>query len=386
MIYLNPEELPSSTFACGPGQGHPQLRQTPLYQTWCERSHRAWDVTTEGLFKEATLACKKLFSFPQDYTVIFFPGGATPAMDAVLWNFTTTSLSGLAFGAFSQRWGQTLAARMGKTVSNNVRFAKPNEFFPSEKPDYKASLVILTPNETSSGVQIPDEYLEEAWQQRGPDTLIAWDATSCAGGRDLPKNKFDILLFALQKCFGAPGGTCAMVLSPRAIRRLDEVQKYRSVPYSLDVAHAVEKARIFQTVNTPDTTAIWVFYQACKWMNENGGLPAMDALCRKHANYLFDWAAQTDYITPWVPDEKFRSYITPTFKLTDPRLTDAAINDALAATGKTNLQDGLKRFSTAPENTLRIACFPFIDINGIEEYKKLTAAVDEIVRQLRNSR
>ena len=383
MLFLDPSTLPCSTFACGPGQGHPQLRQTPLYQTWCERSHRAPDVTTEGLFKNATLTGKKLLSIPDDYTLFFFPGGATPAMDAVLWNFTKDSLSGLAFGAFSNRWGRTLAARLEPSVKNRVRFAAPGEFFPAQAPDYNASLVILTPNETSSGVQIPDDYLKAAWAQRGPDTLIAWDITSCAGGRDLPKGCYDILLFGLQKCFGAPGGTCAMALSPKAVKRLEEVQKLRAIPYTLDLSHAVEKGNIFQTVNTPDTTAIWVFYQACEWMLEHGGIPAMDALCRKHAAYLLDWAGKTDFIKPFVPDENFRSYTTPTFQLTDPRITDDEINAALAATGKPNLQDGIKRFSTAPKNTLRIACFPFIDINGTEEYKKLTAAVDEIVRQLR---
>lgn len=382
MISLDPAKLPTVSFACGPTQGHPQLRQTPLHQTWCERSHRAPDVTTEGLFKKATLAGKKLLSIPEDYTLFFFPGGATPAMDAVLWNLTKDTLSGLAFGAFSNRWGRTLAARL-PGIKNEVRFASPEEFFPAQKPDYNASLVILTPNETSSGVQIPDDYLIDAWQSRGKDTLIAWDITSCAGGRDLPKGCYDILLFGLQKCFGAPGGTCAVALSPRAVERLLEVKKIRTVPYTLDLEHAVEKARLFQTVNTPDTPAIWVFYRACEWMLANGGLPAMDKLCRQHAQYLFEWAAQTDYIKPFVADENFRSCTTPTFQLTDPRITDTAINQALSATGKFNLQDGIKRFSTAPKNTLRIACFPFIDIDGIEEYKKLTAAVDEIVRQLR---
>ena len=382
MIQLDAALLPTSTFACGPGQGHPDLRLTPLYQTLCERSHRAQDITTQGLFKNATLAGKKLLSIPDDYTLFFFPGGATPAMDAVLWNFTKDSLSGLAFGAFSNRWGNVLASRL-PGVENKVCFTKENEFFPSQKPDLNASLVILTPNETSSGVQIPNEYLQEVWNTRGKDTLIAWDTTSCSGGRDLPKGCYDILLFGLQKCFGAPGGTCVMALSPRAIKRQREIAGSRTIPYTLDLTLAIEKATLFQTSNTPDTTAIWIFYEACQWMLANGGITAMDKLCRAHADYLFQWAAQTDYIRPFVPDEEFRSYTTPTFELTDPRLTDTAINQALADTGKPNLKDGIQRFSSAPKNTLRIACFPFVDIHGVEEYKKLTAAVDEIVRQLR---
>ena len=118
-------------------------------------------------------------------------------------------------------------------------------------------------------------------------------------------------------------------------------------------------------------------------MLANGGLNAMDRLCRAHADYLFDWAEQTDFIKPFVTNKRFRSYTTPTFQLTDPQISDFAINTALAQTGKPNLQDGIKRFPAAPENTLRIACFPFIDIQGVGEYKKLTATIDQIVRQLR---
>lgn len=88
-----------------------------------------------------------------------------------------------------------IADRLGDNVIKDFKVAKEGEFFPSEKPNYNASLVVLTPNETSTGVQIPNEYLENAWKARGEDTLIAWDCTSCAGGRELPKGQFDVMLF-----------------------------------------------------------------------------------------------------------------------------------------------------------------------------------------------
>lgn len=383
MIYLDPDLLPTSSFACGPAQGHPVLRQTPLAQTLFERSHRAPDLV-RGLYQQAIIHGKELLAIPEEYTVFFFPGGATPAMEAVLWNLAKESLSGLAFGAFSNRWADTLANRL-PGLENRVRFAPKGAYFPTQKPDYTASLVILTPNETSSGVQIPDEYLKDAWQSRSKHTLIAWDVTSCAGGRKLPNAQYDVLLCGLQKCFAAGGGTCLMALSPRAIKRIEEIKKFRSIPYALDLEPALQKARLFQTTNTPNTTAIWLFNEACKWMLSNGKIDAMDHLCRQHAHYLFQWAKKTDYIKPFVPEDRFRSYTTPTFQLTDSRIPEEAINGALAATGKPNLQDGIKRFATAPKNTLRIACFPFVDINGIEEYQKLTTAIDEIVRQLRKA-
>ena len=177
------------------------------------------------------------------------------------------------------------------------------------------------------------------------------------------------------------GGTCVLVVSPKAKERL--MQTLRPAPYSLDLTRAVKFADEFQTVNTPNTTAIWLAYQAAHWMNGHGGIPTMDALCRQHAAWLLDWAANTDFIRPLVAEEKFRSYTTLTLQLTDPTIKPDDINQALADTGLGNLQDGIKRHPYAPENTLRVACFPFVDPNGIEEYKKLTAALDQIVQQLR---
>lgn len=382
-IQLDPAKLPSVTFSCGPGQGHPAIRQTPLYKTLFERSHRAPDVSTRGLYKETAEHLRTLLSLPPDYTVLFFPGGATPAMDAVIWNLTKNSLSGLAFGAFSRRWTHNIAARLENGVQRTIREAGENEFFPRENPDYNASLIVLTPNETSTGVQIPNEYLQETWAKRGKDTLVAWDCTSCAGGRVLPIGQFDVMLFSLQKCFGAGGGSCALVLSPKAVSRLAEVKKYRAVPFSLDLSEAVRHANSAQTANTPSTTNIWMCNEACKWMLANGGLPAMERLCKKHADYLLDWAARTDYLAPLIKEENFRSFTTLTLEITDPRIKDADISAALTATGLANLADGLKKYSSVKQNSLRVSCFPFVDVHGVEEYKKLTAAVDEIVRQLK---
>lgn len=382
-IHLDTAKLPSVTFSCGPGQGHPVIRQTPLYKTLFERSHRAPDVSTRGLYRETAENLRTLLSLPTGYTVLFFLGGATPAMDAVIWNLTKDSLSGLAFGAFSRRWTHNIAARLENGVRRTIREAGENEFFPCDKPDYNASLIVLTPNETSTGVQIPDEYLQETWAKRGKDTLIAWDCTSCAGGRVLPAGQFDVMLFSLQKCFGAGGGSCALVLSPKAVSRLEEVKKYRPIPFSLDLSEAVRHAASAQTANTPCTTNIWMCNEGCKWMLANGGLPAMERLCREHADYLLAWAAQTDYIAPLIKDTRLRSFTTLTLEITAPDIKDADISAALISTGLANLADGLKKYSSVKQNSLRISCFPFVDVHGVEEYKKLTAAVDEIVRQLR---
>ena len=383
-LKLSVNDLPTSTFTCGPSQGHPETRKTPLYQTQFERSHRAKDISSDGLYKESTDNLRKLFALPQDYTVIFFMGGATPALDAVAWSLTKDSISGLSFGAFSKLWCKKIAGCLEDSVKKDFKEPAEGAFFPTEKPDYKASLVVLTPNETSTGTQIPDAYLEEAWAQKGADTLIAWDCTSCAGGRNLPKNKFDVMVFSMQKCFGVGGGSSVIILSPKAVARIEEVKQLRRIPYSLDLSFAVEKAQSkVQTVNTPSTTNIWMFNQAAKWMNENGGIKAMDALCRQHADYLLKWAAGTDWLRPLVQPAENRSYTTLTLEITDPKIDAAEISKALKATGLPNLQDGIKKYSAVKQNSLRIACFPFVDIHGIEQYEKLTHAVDLIVKELR---
>lgn len=380
------EILPSSTFACGPSQGHPQIRRTPVCHMQFERSHRAKDISTDGLYKEAVQNLRALLGLPEDYTVLFFLGGATPALEAVMWNLVTDSVSGLSFGAFSKLWCKKIADRLESSVKKDFKEPQEGEFFPQEKPDLNASLVVLTPNETSMGVQIPDDYLKDVWAHKGPGTLVAWDCTSCAGGRDLPRGAFDVMVFSLQKCFGVGGGSSVIILSPAAVNRLEETARYRTVPYSLDLKEAVKKAQEkCQTVNTPSTINIWMCNEACKWMLSNGGLKAMDALCRKHAQCVLDFAAKTDYLAPLVKDEKYRSYTTLTLEVTDSRLKDADISAALKATGKENLADGIKKYSATKQNSLRVGCFPFIDVHGTEEYEKLCKTVDYIVAELRKN-
>ncbi len=371
-------DLPTSSFSCGPGQGLASVRTAPLYQTLFERSHRAADMSFEGLYKEATENLRALLQIPSDYTVIFFPGGATAAMDSVLWSLAQGRVSGVDIGAFSHLWCHTLARRVPGVTCKRVE-AGP-DFLPSGLPDTTTSLVLLTPNETATGVQLPDDYLQTVWQTRGPDTLVAWDATSCAGGRNLPPGAYDVLLFGLQKCLGAGGGTCAMALSPRAVERAKH--PVRTVPFFLDLQNALTYAPQFQTLNTPSTINIWMANEACKWMLAHGGIEAMDKLCRQHADYLVNWAQQSPYFKPLIADEKYRSYTTLTLALTHPQLTGAHIAQALLETGRPNLADGLKKYRTVAQESIRVACFPFVDTDGVEQYQKLTALLDEIARQL----
>ena len=154
-------ELPTSSFSCGPGQGLPAVRNAPLYETFFERSHRAADISFDGLYKACTQNLRTLLEIPPDYTILFFPGGVTPAMDAVLWSLTTDSISGVNIGAFSHLWCKSLAGRLTDVTRQFV--TADAQFLPQGLPNTNASLVLLTPNETATGVQLPDDYLQTVW-------------------------------------------------------------------------------------------------------------------------------------------------------------------------------------------------------------------------------
>ena len=372
-------DLPISSFSCGPGQGLFSVRTAPLYKTLFERSHRAADISFNGLYKETINHLRTLLQIPTDYTVLFFPGGATAAMDSVVWSLTKNRISGTDIGAFSHLWCAQLAGRLESSVSRHWITADTH-FIPQGIPDTKSSLILLTPNETSTGVQLPDDYLMEVWTTRGPDSLVAWDATSCAGGRKLPASAYDILIFGLQKCFGTGGGTCAMVLSPRAVARAQN--PIRPLPYFLDLKNALTYTDKFQTLNTPSTINIWMANEACKYMLAHGGLDAMDKLCRQHADYLLRWTQTSHWIKPLISHEKYRSFTTLTMAITDPHITGEKIAEMLLQTGSPNLADGLKKYRSVKENSLRIACFPFVDTEGVEQYQKLTNVLDRIAQQL----
>ena len=377
-LIFTEEELPTSSFSCGPGQGLPSVRNAHLYETFFERSHRAADITFDGLYKECTENLRKLLEIPADYTILFFPGGVTPALDAVLWSLAKDTVSGVDIGAFSHLWCASLAGRL-ENVSRSFVTADQN-LLPQGLPNTHASLILLTPNETATGVQLPDDYLLHIWQNRGPDTLVAWDTTSCAGGRKLPVGAYDIQVFGLQKCLGAGGGTCCMVLSPRVVERAQ--RPVRNLPFFLDLRNALEYTDQFQTLNTPSTINIWMANEACKWMLARGGIAAMENLCKQHADCLVNWAQNSPYFKPLIADDKYRSYTTLTLAITNPQITGEKIADVLRSTGKQNLMDGLKKYRTVAQNSLRIACFPFVDPDGVEQYKKLTAMLTKIAQRL----
>ena len=248
--------LPSKTFTCGPSQALKRVENTPLVKTFFERSHRSPSIAQKGLYREATLNIKKLFKLNDDYTILFFPGGATAAMDAVVWTLTDKTISGLVFGSFSKRW------------------IKDTNFLDDIKKtfvDFKASLILLTLNETSHGISLPEHVLKDIYNKKSKDTLIAWDATSWAGMNQV-KPYFDIMLFSTQKAFGAGGGTCVLIMNKKAVKRAQEMQKVKKIPFFLNLNNALYFAPVYQTLNTPSTINIWMLNEAAKYMLKNGGL------------------------------------------------------------------------------------------------------------------
>lgn len=373
--------LPSSTFAAGPAQGLEEVRETALAETFFERRHRTPFITQE-LYKKTALDLKKLFKLPKDYLVIFFPGGATAAMDAVAWSLNEGSVSGLNLGAFSELWNKKICGALPPDVKKDfVDFDYKNPES-AKKLNAKSSLVLLTPNETSTGLALPDILLKEIYARKGKNTLVAWDATSCAGARALP-GCFDVMLFAGQKAFGAPGGTCVIFLSPAAVKRALAAEHKKEIPYFLNLSRAVQKALIFQPFNTPCNTTIWAIGKACAYMLKRGGLKSMQELTIKHAKTVLDYAKKSRWLKPLIEEEKYRSFTTLTLKIADPDIKDAQINKALAATKRANLIDGIEKYSSVKENSLRIGCFPFIDAKGCAQFKKLCRTLDFIYKELK---
>lgn len=373
--------LPSSTFAAGPAQGLEEVRAASLAETFFERRHRT-PFITQKLYKKTALDLKKLFKLPKDYLVIFFPGGATAAMDAVARSLNEGSVSGLNLGAFSELWNKKICGALPSKVKKNfVDFDYKNPES-AKKLNTKSSLILLTPNETSTGLALPDSLLKDIYTRKGKNTLVAWDATSCAGARVLP-DCFDVMLFAGQKAFGAPGGTCVIFLSPAAVKRALAAEHKKEIPYFLNLSRAVQKALIFQPFNTPCNTTIWAIGKACSYMLKRGGLKNMHKLTLKHAETVLNYAKKSGWLKPMIEEEKYRSFTTLTLKITDPDIKDYQINRALAETKRPNLIDGTEKYSSIEDNSLRIGCFPFIDAKGDMQFKKLCRTLDFIYKELK---
>jgi phosphoserine aminotransferase len=356
-------------FGCGPSKVRPQqvdsLREqaTALLGT----SHRKAPV--KSLVGRVRAGLAELFALPEGYEVILGNGGSTAFWDAATFGLINDHAQFLTFGEFGSKFAK--AARTAPHLADPMVISAE----PGGAPQFAAApgvdLYASPHNETSTGVAITPQRVAGA----DPDALMAFDATSAAGGLAVDPAEFDAYYFAPQKCFGSDGGLWLALLSPAAIERIESLAASdRWVPAFLDLKIALDNSRLNQTYNTPALATLVMMAEQVDWFNEQGGMAWTTARTAESAATLYGWAQASPYARPYVADPALRSHVVGTIDL-DDSVDAGTVAAVLRAHGVVDTEP----YRKLGRNQLRIAMFPAVDPRDVAA---LTGCIDHVVSQL----
>jgi phosphoserine aminotransferase len=312
---------------------------------------------------------EELFGLPDGYEVIIGNGGATTFWDAMAFALVKQRSRHFVFGEFSSKCAS--AIQLAPHLDEPEVVESPPGSHPALEPSDGVDLYALTQNETSTGVAMPVERLDEV-------ALVAVDATSAAGGMLIEPSSFDVYYFSPQKCFAADGGLWIAILAPAAIDRIFQISSSnRYVPPSLDLSIAIANSRKDQTYNTPGLASLFLMVEQVEWMLKGGGLQWAAGRSRRSSDHLYDWAQRSSFARPFVGDPSQRSPVVVTIDF-DDSVQAAEISRVLRANGVVDTEP----YRKLGRNQLRIATYPAIDL---EDIQLLTHSIDYVVEVLGDS-
>jgi phosphoserine aminotransferase len=330
-------------------------------------SHR--QSTVRSVVGRLRAGLAELFSLPDGYEVVLGNGGTTVFWDAATFGLIDRRSQHLSFGEFSSKFAACAAAAPFLDDPEVITSAPGTHPAAVAGPDIDT--YALTHNETSTGVMMPIVRPEGA----APDSLVAVDATSGAGGLRVDARQFDCYYFAPQKCFAGDGGLWAALCSPAAVERIERIAAGgRWIPTSIDLKTALDNSRLDQTYNTPALATLFLFADQVDWMRAGGGLEFAAGRCDRSAEHLYGWAEASAYASPFVAKPDERSRVVGTVDL-DPGIDAITVSKVLRANGIVDTES----YRKLGRNQLRIALFPAIEPDDVAA---LTQCIDHVAAAL----
>lgn len=306
-------------FSSGPCAKPPTFTLESLSGAPLGRSHRA--AVGKAKLREAIETTREVLGIPADYRIGIVPASDTGAFEMAMWSLLGgRPVEMAAWESFGAGW-VTDAVKQLK-LDARVHTADYGRIVDMAALDYDRD-VCFTWNGTTSGVRVPSGDVIPA--DRGGLTLC--DATSAAFAMDLPWDKLDATTFSWQKVLGGEAAHGMLILSPRAVERLESY----TPPWPLPKIFRLTKGGkliegIFEgaTINTPSMLCVEDYLQALAWAQSVGGLPGLIARAEANAAAVDRFVAANAWIDHLAEDPATRSTTSVCLKFTDPRIADGA--------------------------------------------------------------
>ncbi len=355
-------------FSSGPCAKRPGWNSQALTDAVLGRSHRS--KVGKAKLKRAIDLTREVLQVPADYRIGIVPASDTGAVEMALWSLLgQRPVTMLAWESFGEGWVSDVLKEL--KLKDAIVLRAPYGELPDLSAIDPSHDIIFTWNGTTSGVRVPNAD----WIAADRTGLAICDATSAAFAQPLDWPKLDVVTFSWQKALGGEAAHGMLILSPRAVARLENYAPPWPVPKIFRMTKGGKLIEgIFQgeTINTPSMLCVEDYLDALAWAKSTGGLPALHARADANAKVIADWVARTKWIDFLARDPASRSNTSVCLKVVDPAVSRLAadaqasfVKEIAAALEKEGVAYDIDAYRDAPPG-LRVWCGSTIERGDVE--------------------
>ena len=316
---IKPDVKPeNNNFSSGPCSKRPGWDPSILHKAVLGRSHRSGIAKARINYLIENV--KKILLIPNDYLVGIVPGSDTGAVEIALWNLIGNQpVQMLVWDSFGNDWAKDLKEQLQVNGLNiqNVDYG----FIPNLHNINFNDDIIFNYNGTTGGVKVPNLN----WIPINRNGLTICDATSAAFAMEMDWRKLDVTTFSWQKCLGGEGGHGILILSPKAVERINTYNPRWPIPklFNLKKNNKINSS-IFEgsTINTPSLLCVEDFIDALEWAKKIGGLKRLLDISNDNLQLIKDWVNKTHWVQFLAQDKTTISNTSICLKFSDLILND----------------------------------------------------------------
>ncbi len=305
-------------FSSGPTKKRPGWNLQALEGALLGRSHRS--SPGKAKLKEAIDRTRAVLGVPADFKIAIVPASDTGAVEMSLWSMLgARPVDVFAWESFGEEWVNDTVEQL-KLTDCRVHVGRPYGVLPDLALARETADIVFTQNGTTSGARIPNFD----WIPAHREGITFNDATSAAFAQPIEWSRCDVVTFSWQKVLGGEAAHGMLILSPRAVARLESYTPPWPLP---KIFRMTKKGRLDQelfegaTINTPSLLAAEDYIDALKWAEAIGGLTALQARADANTHVLAQWVERTPWVDFLVSDAAIRSNTSVCLKVIDERVT-----------------------------------------------------------------